>query len=161
MRFSAFLCLLPLVFAGPVTAAAPNLAVEAVPKSPTVHAADTTVSNPDGSQRTVKGPYLSVQIEFRNNSRGEDYTVSTIGFSLSSPTDFLEEDAQRDMRPFTLEPYLKIAPGQTATTEVFYLEGLPKASGTGHHVSVSVTGWRNTGSDAGDQFALGAGFKAR
>ena len=161
MRIPAFLCLLSLLFAGPATAVKPDMAVAAVPVNPTVEAADATVSNPDGSERTVKGPYIPVQIEFRNNSTSDEYTVATIGFSFSSPTDFLEEDAQRDIRLNTLKPYLKIAPGEAATSEVFYLEELPKPGSGGHYVSISITGWRNTGADAGDEFTVGAGFKAQ
>ena len=161
MRYFALFCLLPFAFSGPLAAGAPDLAVEAVPASPAVHAADTTVTNPDGSQRSVKGPYIAVQIQFNNKSGGDDYTISNIGFSFSAPTDVLEEDAGRDIRMNTLKPYLKISPGQTAMTEVFYLEELPKPSGAVHQVSVSITGWKGTGADAGDEFTIGSAFKAQ
>jgi len=161
MRFPAFLCLAALAFCGPATAAKPDMAVATVPIDPAVSVTDITVSNPDGSQRVIQGPYIPVRIEFRNNSGNDDYTVSNIGFAFASPTDFLEEDAQRDFRLKTLKPHLKISPGGVATTEVFYLEELPEPSGADYYVSISITGWLNTGADAGDRFTMGAGFKAR
>jgi len=135
---------------------AAQLDIQAVPGTPEVHTADTTITHSDGSRKTIKAPYLSVQFQIGNQNSDDDYTVGKLVFSTSAAL-----DEEREMYPFTLEPPLKLSPGETKTTKAFYLEGLPPAGGSSLYFSVSVTGWKNIGSDPGDRFAVGAGFKAK
>ena len=158
MGFPRFLFLFLLACSTSVLAAggAVDLSIQPVPGEPEIQSGDTQASNPDGSPKTIKGPYLPVQLAIRNNSDDDEVTVAQVTFLLSGS---LDEEDERFLIP--LNPRLKIPAGGTETTEVFYLDNLPSRVASGQYVSMSISGWKNTGSDPGDEFTTGVGFKTR
>ncbi len=158
MRLPKFFALLLLAHFASVAVAggAVDLSIHTVPGEPEVQGGDTPVSNSDGSSRTTKGPHLPVQLEIRNNSDDDDVTVAQVTFRLSGSF-----DEEGEMYLFPLNPAVKIPSGATETTEVFSLDNLPSGAGSGQYVSVTVSGWKNTGSDPGDEFTTGTRFKTR
>ncbi len=136
--------------------AAVKLDIQAVPAEPEVQAEEATATTADGGTRQLKPPHLAVTFDVTNKSDVEHVTIAKMAFRFSAGVDEDEE-----FTSFTLEPALGIPPGETKSTETFYLEGLPLKPGDRQRISVSVTGWKNSGADAGDQFATGTGFSTR
>ena len=66
--------------------------------------------------------------------------------------------ADQEMYQFKLAEPFKIGPGESKTTDSFFLDKLPESNNKKVYVSVSITGWKNTGSDPGDEFSTGGGF---
>lgn len=133
-----------------------KLDIQAEPAEPVIKAEEVTASTSDGGTRQLKPPHLAVAFNITNEGEVEAVTVARIAFRFSAGFDEDEE-----FTSFVLKPPLSIPPGETRSTEIFYLENLPSNPGDRQRVSVSVTGWKNTGADAGDQFATGTGFKTR
>jgi hypothetical protein len=134
------------------SAAAAQLAVQAIPATPAIEKSDTTMTMPDGSSKNLKAPYASVKLEIKNKSADEPVNIDLIVFYIKQPVE------EEEIYQFKLSEPLKIAAGETVTTNSFYLDKLPDSGGAKLRVSVSITGWKNTGSEPGDEFATGAGF---
>lgn len=134
------------------SAAAAQLAIEAVPATPAIEKSDGTVTLPDGASKNLKAPYASVKLKITNKSADDSISIKLIVFYIKQS---LEEE---EIYQFKLPEPLKIAAGETATTDSFFLDNLPDSGGAKLRVSVSITGWKNTGSDPGDEIATGAGF---
>ncbi len=156
MKSKLILLLSLFAYAAITLGGAAQLDIRVVPETPEVQTADTKIINSDGSRKIVHAPYISVRFEISNQHSDDDYTIGKLVLSTSAAF-----DEEREMYPFTLQPPLKLSPGETKTTEIFYLEGLPPLGGGSLYFSVSVTGWKNIGSDPGDRFVVGAGFKAK
>ncbi len=137
------------------SAAATRLAVEAIPAMPVIENGDGTATMPDGSSKSLKAPYTSVKLKMTNKSADDSINIDLIVFYIKQP---LEEE---EIYQFKLPEPLKIAAGETATTDSFFLDNLPDSGKAKIRVSVSITGWKNTGSDPGDEFATGAGFSLK
>ena len=137
------------------SAAAAQLAVEAIPATPAIEKSDGTVTMPDGTSKNLKAPYASVKLKMTNKSADDSITIKLIVFYINQP---LEE---QEMYQFKLAEPLKIGAGETVTTDSFFLDNLPDSGGAKLRVSVSITGWKNTGSDPGDEIATGAGFSLK
>ena len=134
------------------SAAAARLAVETIPATPAIEKSDGTVTMSDGTSKNLKAPYASVKLKITNKSADDSITIKLIVFYINQP---LEE---KEMYQFKLAEPLKIAAGETVTTDSFFLDNLPDSGGAKLRVSVSITGWKNTGSDPGDEIATGAAF---
>jgi hypothetical protein len=134
------------------SAAAAQLAVQAIPSTPAIEKSDTTVTMPDGSSKNLKAPYASVKLKMTNKSSDDSININLIVFYIKQPVE------DEEIYQFKLPEPLKIAAGETATTDSFFLDNLPDSGGAKLRVSASITGWKNTGSDPGDEFGTAAGF---
>lgn len=131
-----------------------KLEIQAMPAEPEVQAESAKVTSPNGDARQVKAPFIAVGFEILNKSDTDTVTIARMAFSASAAFD--EDD---EFISVTLKPPLSIAPGERKSTETLYLENLAVKPGDRQRISVSVTGWKNAGADAGDQFATGTGFR--
>ena len=153
MRSFAYVLLGLLLGTGFNMTIAGEIEIAIKPAAIALEQSDATVTMSDGSRKTIKGPSASLQLQITNGSSEDTYKVATVVFFMDAGL-----DAERERYSFSLSKPLEIAPGESITTDTFYLDNLPASNGSQRYVSTSVTGWKNTGADPGDEFAAGAGF---
>ncbi|KAA6183551.1 hypothetical protein F2Q65_15260 [Thiohalocapsa marina] len=141
MRVLSFVLL--TLFVVPLCSAS-EFTVWTVPARPQVEVSSTTVVK-DGIKKTVKAPYIPLQLMLKSHNASSSITLATVDVSVSVP------GVSTDRYSFTISPYITLQPGQSEKSDIFYLDGLRQTWGSEYQIRVSVNGWRGTGTNPSDR----------
>lgn len=123
---------------------AAKVKIKTYPESPIVINTDWTYEDADGNTVTVKGPWFAVRLEVENGS-DEYVTVQSFSFEGSGITD----GGGVKTFKFSIDPgkidatyLLEIAPGDSDTTDLWYIYGLPDdVVGYAYTIDAKIEGW--------------------